>query len=276
MALTPNVKASANAVPNEKRADFDRNPIYERRVVVFYDFLGWRNHITDAGCAPTNLRELRQMILRHTRMLGVKTDLAIRTSSFSDNMVVTQVPDDRTKMLMQHLANVQLGSALVGFLVRGGITVGNVVHDDEVVFGPGLNRAHELESTIAKYPRIVLDPNVKKEFADLGPLVVEESGVRFLDPFRPFYIEALKKAEQEDPAKVAAAGLPPPQGVFKKYAKDFLDNVLYMLEDKLKKPTDDAAFEKIAWLYDRIAKQTGKPLAATLPRVKPKAAAFFR
>jgi hypothetical protein len=270
MALKPNMKTGAAAGPSEKRDDFDRNPIYQRRVVVFYDFLGWRNHIMDAGIAPANLKELRQIILRHTRMLPVKTDLAVRASSFSDNMVVTQVPDDRTKMLVQHLANTQLGSALMGFLVRGGITVGNVVHDDEVVFGPGLNRAYELESTIAKFPRIVLDPNVKKEFADLGPIVVEENGVRFLDPFRSFYIEALKKAEFEDPAKVAAAGLPAPRGVFKQYAKDFLDNVLHVLEDKLKKPTDDAAYEKIAWLYDRIAKQAGKPLASTLPRVKPK------
>jgi hypothetical protein len=270
MTLKPNVKPAASTEPNSKRADFDRNPIYQRRVVVFYDFLGWKNHITEAGLAPANLRDLRQLILRHTRMLAVKTDLAVRTSSFSDNMVVTQVPDDRTKMLIQHLANAQLASALVGFLVRGGITVGNVVHDDEVVFGPGLNRAYELETSVAKYPRIILDPEVQKEFADLGPVVVEENGVRFLDPFRSFYVEALKKAEHEDPANVAAAGLPPPQGVFKKYAKDFLDNVLYTLEDRLKKPTDDAAFEKIAWLYDRIAKQVGKPLSSTLPRVKPK------
>jgi hypothetical protein len=269
MAHKPNVKPAANPEPNPKRADFDRNPIYQRRVVVFYDFLGWKNHITEAGLAPANLRALRQLILRHTRMLAVKTELAVRASSFSDNMVVTQVPDDRTKMLVQHLANIQLASALVGFLVRGAITVGNVVHDDEVVFGPGLNRAYELETTVAKYPRIILDPDVKKEFAGLGPIVVVENGVQFLDPFRSFYVEALKKAEQEDPANVAAAGLPPPQNVFKKYAKDFLDDILYTLEDKLKKPTDDAAFEKIAWLYDRVAKQVGKPLSRTLPRLRP-------
>ena len=270
MAIAPKANAATNAATNAKLADFNRNPICQRRVVVFYDILGWKNHITEADGAPANLRELRQMILRHTRMLAVKTDLEVRASSFSDNMVVTQVPDDRTKMLMQHLANVQLGSALVGFLVRGGITVGNVVHDDEVVFGPGLNRAYELEKDVAKYPRIILDPLVKKEFEGLRPIVVEENGVRFLDPFRMGYVEALKKAEHEDPAKVAAAGLPPPQGIFKKYAKDYLDNVLYTLEDKLKKPTDDSAFEKIAWLYDRVAKQVGKPLSSTLPRIKPK------
>jgi hypothetical protein len=40
MTLKPNVKPAASTEPNSKRADFDRNPIYQRRVVVFYDFLG--------------------------------------------------------------------------------------------------------------------------------------------------------------------------------------------------------------------------------------------
>jgi hypothetical protein len=37
MALKPNVKPAASTEPNSKRADFDRNPICQRRVVVFYD-----------------------------------------------------------------------------------------------------------------------------------------------------------------------------------------------------------------------------------------------
>src|ERR1700722_5273933 len=93
---------------NEKLADFKRDPIYERRVVVFYDFLGWQSHIDEAGLAPENLGMLRRMILRHSRMPGVKTDLEIRSSTFSDNVVITQAPGDKTPWLMQHLANVQL------------------------------------------------------------------------------------------------------------------------------------------------------------------------
>jgi len=30
-------------------AEFHRDPRYERRVVVFYDFLGWHSHIDKAG-----------------------------------------------------------------------------------------------------------------------------------------------------------------------------------------------------------------------------------
>jgi hypothetical protein len=256
---------------NEKLADFKRNPIYKRRVVVFYDFLGWQSHIDEAGLAPANLGRLRRMILRHSRMLGVKTDLEIRSSTFSDNVVITQAPGDKTQMLMQHLVNVQLGSALVGFLVRGGITVGNVVHDDESVFGPGLNRAYQLEKVDAKFPRIVLDPLVKKEFENIGNIAVIENGVRFLDPFRPTYCEYLKGAGYENAEAVAAAGLPAPKGVFKDFAKDVLDMILDTLNEQFRKPMDDEVFKKISWLYDRIAKQVRKPLSSTLPRIRPKA-----
>jgi hypothetical protein len=251
----------------EKLTDFKRNPTYERRVVGCYDFLGWQSHIDEAGLAPANLGTLRRIILRHSRMLGVKTDLEIRSSTFSDNVVITQAPGSKTQMLMQHLANVQLGSTLVGFLVRGGITVGNVVHDDESVFGPGLNRAYQLEKEGAKFPRIVLDPLVKKEFENIGDIAVIENGVRFLDPFRPAYCEHLKGAGYESAEAVSAAGLPAPKGVFKDFAKDVLDMILETLNEQLQKPMDDEVFQKVSWLYDRIATQVRKPISSTRPRI---------
>src|SRR5262245_9374457 len=142
MALIPKANLAIQSAANEKLADFERNPSYERRVVAFYDYLGWKNHIELASDDANKIGSLRRMILRHSRMLTVKKDLEVRASTFSDNMVITQAPGEKTQMLMQDLANVQLGAAINGFLVRGGITVGNIVHDSEVVFGPGLNRAY--------------------------------------------------------------------------------------------------------------------------------------
>jgi hypothetical protein len=67
---------------------------------------------------------------------GSRKDLEIRYSTFSDNVVITHKVGPKTQMLIQQLTNFQLGAALPGFLLRGGITIGDVVHDDEVVFGP--------------------------------------------------------------------------------------------------------------------------------------------
>jgi len=255
-----------------KLADFKREPSYERRVVVFYDFLGWQNRIDLAGRDPKELGFLRRMLLRHPRMLGVKEDLEIRYSTFSDNVVITQQVGPKTQMLIQQLANFQLGAALPGFLMRGGITIGDVVHDDEVVFGPGLNRAYQLESKVAKLPRLVLDPLVREQFGDLGGLPVEEDGVTFLDPFRLEYCEHLRRAKMEDPEAVANAGLPIPQGKFKNFSnKDILHMIIDSLNGHLQNPMTDDVFAKVTWLYDRIAKQIGHPLSSALPRVRQEA-----
>jgi hypothetical protein len=47
-----------------------------------------------------------------------------------------------------------------GYLVRGAICSGLLYHDKRVVFGPALIKAYEMESTIAKYPRIIIEKDI--------------------------------------------------------------------------------------------------------------------
>lgn len=84
---------------------------------------------------------------------------------FSDNIVVAVPTDikDRTAALM----SVMIYAGLIQhqflhnkYLVRGGITLGEFFIDDVMLWGTALTRAYEIESTVAIYPRIVLDPNL--------------------------------------------------------------------------------------------------------------------
>jgi hypothetical protein len=70
-------------------ADFLSNRPYERRVVIFYDILGWRNHIEKAGKDLEKIGELRRLILLHSRMLRLPTPVPVNVSTFSDNMVIS-------------------------------------------------------------------------------------------------------------------------------------------------------------------------------------------
>jgi hypothetical protein len=45
-----------------------------------------------------------------------------------------------------------------GVLTRGGLCIGPLLHDDHVIFGPGLVAAYRLESQLALYPRVIVDP----------------------------------------------------------------------------------------------------------------------
>jgi hypothetical protein len=86
----------------ERLADYRRDPHYERRVVVFYDVLGWRNHIAATGDNPKRIGDLRRLILQHVRTLGLRTHMNIRVSTFSDNVVITQSLGPDTPWLIAH------------------------------------------------------------------------------------------------------------------------------------------------------------------------------
>ncbi len=256
---------------SEKLADFLKNRAYEHRLVVFYDVLGWRNHIATAAANIEKIGELRRTILRSNRSLPLRPQFNMRISTFSDNIVITQQIDKTTPLLLTLLAFQQIAAAMNGFLFRGGITAGNVVHDDECVFGPGLNRAYELESKVAQYPRFVLDPNVVHELGNIGDLAVLEDSVLFLDPFRVGFMDYMKAQHSEvERSLVTEAGLPAPENRLPNYGSEqMLGAILRALKPQIRGPLKDKDYTKVAWLYDRIAKQLGVPPASSYPRVRP-------
>lgn len=84
--------------------------------------------------------------------------------------------------------------------MRGAVTVGAIHHDQHIVFGPALNRAYELESKVAFYPRILIDtPSVELppdlEFVDIG----EQS---FLDPFKPRFWDRIQAGTRIQPETI--------------------------------------------------------------------------
>jgi hypothetical protein len=127
------------------------------------------------------------MLLLHARLLKIEGPVRVRT--FSDNVVISTTPDKNvTPVFLDTIAALQAHATAKGFLMRGGIAVGGLIHDDEVVFGPALNRAYDLESRIAVYPRIVVDEDVAN-IGDASELLSVEDDVKFLDPFTTAYLE---------------------------------------------------------------------------------------
>jgi hypothetical protein len=260
-------------------ADFYGNPKYEERVVILYDVLGWRNHIKAAGQDAERVGRLRRLLLRHSRMLSLRRELfQTRVSTFSDNIVITQVPSDKwddpsekSALLILQWAFLQIAAAMEGFLLRGGVTIGDIVHDNEVVFGPGLNRAYQLESEVANYPRFIVDEGISERF-NLGSLPVIENGVRFLDPFRVDFCDFMLSQKTGWNAEGAlAAGLPPGKREVLSRLNGFvvLKAIVDELKTQIRAPVDDRIYEKVSWLFDRVAKQLGVPRSNSYPRVYP-------
>ncbi|WP_299229491.1 hypothetical protein [uncultured Psychroserpens sp.] len=62
------------------------------------------------------------------------------------------------------ISNFQKLLLLEGILIRGGMTYGKIYFNEMTsqLFGPAMNRAYFIENNLAKYPRIVIDPEVIK------------------------------------------------------------------------------------------------------------------
>jgi len=177
---------------------------YEQRLIAFFDTLGWKNQIEHAGDDPYRIARLASLPRQFSRAVtGLAERVAgARITSFSDN-VVASIPY-KTEYLfptLDALARIQFGAAAQGFLIRGAVTVGQLYHDEEIVFGPGLNRAYELESNKvsgAIYPRIILDPatSLKDFFPYAADFLSSDTHHTFINPFNYSF---LKRAFATDP-----------------------------------------------------------------------------
>ena len=252
----------------DKVLDYGRDPTYERRLVVFYDILGWRNHIGKAGSDPKKIGNLRRAILQHVRVAENALDAKVTT--FSDNIVISLPTTEDTGVLMTKIALMQLASALGGFLMRGGAAIGDVIHDDECVFGPALNRAYHLESQVAQYPRIVIDEDSVPQIDFQARLLRREDGISFIDPFDLPFVRFVQAIPADANQNLLSIGLPASGDRVRLANSDaFLRGILENLKREIRSPLEEREWTKVAWLYDRVAKQLGVPPANSYPRVRP-------
>lgn len=90
----------------------------------------------------------------------------IETKIFSDNIVMAIPLDSGHEVadvccLLKFVAIIQNHAAISSnWLVRGGVTIGELYIDNILIWGQGLIRAYELENHIAVFPRIIIDRNV--------------------------------------------------------------------------------------------------------------------
>lgn len=131
---------------------------YLDRVVGFVDILGFADLVRRADGDINLRREIAEALGRVRAVLppGVsETDL--RTQNFSDSLILSAVdtPDGLWHLLLS-IDALAWNLLQLGILIRGGVTIGGMRHDEHLVFGVGVNEAYRLESTVAKTPRVVL------------------------------------------------------------------------------------------------------------------------
>ena len=137
----------------------------------YFDVLGYKEYMRNE--ANSHKKYLINMILSNaaveSQIKRLKASFPIHYKGYSDNFLIyfekACVSEyDALKLLANLMRKIQTRLLCESkMIIRGGITIGEFYADDRIIFGKGLIRAYELESSYAKNPRVIIDPNCFKE-----------------------------------------------------------------------------------------------------------------
>jgi len=181
---------------------------YEDRLVAYMDILGWEDATN--RLAPEKLVEAldliheeprsfneaeRERLIEFGKQPGVRINqgyLKIHAAAFSDNIAVSQPSSLGTTIFS--IRRICLRLLQLGFLTRGAVSVGQLYHEDNMIFGPALNRAHAIEVQEAVYPRLVCDEPVVEMLKDQPgfehEVIQDNDGKHVVNLYRPALLKA--------------------------------------------------------------------------------------
>ena len=173
---------------------------YEDRIVAFLDVLGFSNFTNYTGATQVNQSKKIETINNYLEMLhkffSPKNAIAKSrmVTSFSDSIVLSiKVEDiDDFDIELLEIYYLLINSIMKGFLIRGAIVYGKIIHTPDIVFGPALVEAYNRESKIAKYPRVIIDDAIVRDLNDLPNdkprehreiIQYDSDGIQYIDLF---------------------------------------------------------------------------------------------
>lgn len=145
---------------------------YERRIVCFIDILGFSNivkgTVTSGIRGASGLRNICGALnmlddFRLTMSEAMKAK-DVRTTQFSDSVVISFPWNEEDNSIVSAILLIKTYQVFLimhhGVLLRGGITVGDIIHNEKLIVGPAMIDAYTLESKCAITPRIIIDSQV--------------------------------------------------------------------------------------------------------------------
>ena len=164
-----------------------KDAAYEYRLVAFVDLLGFVKYLEERDLK--NVLDVLETFHKdmskesfHERFAKSKyavqnDDFKVidpvrlqdrRVTVFSDLVVISyrgtkEYLEWNFKELIDTIHEAQNMILSKGVLLRGGITYEKLYHNERYCVGPGLVRAYYLESKVANFPRIIIDPEISRK-----------------------------------------------------------------------------------------------------------------
>jgi hypothetical protein len=144
---------------------------YRERILLYVDVLGWSNLVAEAEKNPLKkellARAIDFFISFHgwARIPGIARATQWQVALASDSLFASTPPS--SEYLSDFLLETsRLARALLqeGIYLRGALVQGLVLHHKELIVGPAVVAAVELEEKMACFPRILIDDSALHHF----------------------------------------------------------------------------------------------------------------
>lgn len=181
---------------------------YEDRVVCFLDILGFGKHVLqtisdDQSIIVQEIGEIEGALEAVRDVLDLdreKYEGSTQITQFSDCIVISFRANEQNGVFftLESILWVLIELVKRGFICRGGIVYGQLIHNSRLLFGPAMIDAYELEKKAAFYPRVILDKSIiclsgdhpaphhngSDEIAYVNELVIKDfDGMYYIDYF---------------------------------------------------------------------------------------------
>jgi hypothetical protein len=200
-------------------------PKYEEQFTAFIDILGFSEVSTEAEADES----IRSQILYYLKSLsalrgesnvqsvihesGKTISIKPAISTFSDHIVISyplKPISDEMELDEQFnliaiigqfaflLTQMAVAALRIGFLVRGGATIGKLYHAQGVVFGKALIDAYLIESRTSIYPRVVLSRKITSRLEGIearSDIRKCDDGLYHVDYFKKLVLSAAMPAD---------------------------------------------------------------------------------
>lgn len=135
---------------------------YEQRLILFIDFLGFKELVATTANDTAALTHLLAALDDIGRLGEADIFRSQRVTQFSDSVVMSYRVTEQSGVfwMINAIALKIISLAERGYLLRGAVTIGDLHHTRRHVVGPAMVRAYEMESQLARFPRVIVDPAV--------------------------------------------------------------------------------------------------------------------
>ncbi len=227
---------------------------YKNCYVAFLDILGFKNLLKNENCDA--IKRIYDTIIDfepHPLIKGREVYKDVNYYIMSDSIVVyiNYQVEDSFMALAEVCLQIQIKLATCNppILIRGAIEKGPLFCEGSIIYGEGLSKAYVLESTLAKYPRIIFTGETREvALQNTGKLYVFDYNQMFykFDDDMLYYIDYLNTFDYIPSLKVKTV----PEVI--DFDNIHFERLFNFVEERLGTETNPSIREKYTWLRNKI------------------------